>query len=507
MAGVYDATSQSLNVYLNGQLDNGPLVGTITSTQQNSAGNVLVGQRSSGGFNFVGGIDNVRLYSRALTPSEIQADMNAPLGSGGSSDPTPPTVSITAPAAGAQVSNIVTVTANAADNVGVVGVQFYVDGVANGPEDTTSPYALTWDTRTTPNGSHTLTARARDAAGNSTVSSGVTVNVANTNYFQNEILATNFNLPTSMKFLPDGRLLITELAGKIRVVPPPYTTPDPTPFLQLTNIGSAGVQQGIFDLALDPNFATNHYYYIFYTLGSPNVDRLSRFTANSTVTGTIAGSEFVFYQDPQIANAEHHGGAIMFGNDGKLYFTTGEHFDAAAAQDLSSPRGKIHRLNLDGTVPTDNPFYDGNGPHWDSIWAYGLRNPYRAFYDAPSGRMFIGDVGGNDYSTAKEEVEIGARGANYGWPNYEGPCPAPACTSPLHWWAHNGRDSAVTGGFVYHGSVFPAGYDGSYFFADYTQNWIRRLTLDANGNLTGVFNFEPMDGTCRRSIRRHRLSR
>jgi glucose/arabinose dehydrogenase/PKD repeat protein len=495
VTGVYDAASQSLNVYVNGQLDNGPLVGTITSTQQNSAGNVLVGQRSGGGFNFVGGIDNVRLYGRALTPSEIQADMNAPLGSGGSSDPTPPTVSITAPAAGTQVSNIVTVTANAADNVGVVGVQFYVDGVSNGPEDTTSPYALTWDTRTTPNGSHTLTARARDAAGNSTVSSGVTVNVANTNYFQNEILATNFNLPTSMKFLPDGRLLITELAGKIRVVPPPYTTPDPTPFLQLTNIGSAGVQQGIFDLALDPNFATNHYYYIFYTLGSPNVDRLSRFTANSTLTGTIAGSEFVFYQDPQIANAEHHGGAIMFGNDGKLYFTTGEHFDAAAAQDLSSPRGKIHRLNLDGTVPTDNPFYDGNGPHWDSIWAYGLRNPYRAFYDAPSGRMFIGDVGGNDYSTAKEEVEIGARGANYGWPNYEGPCPAPACTSPLNWWAHNGRDSAVTGGFVYHGSVFPAGYDGSYFFADYTQNWIRRLTLDANGNLTGVFNFEPMDGS------------
>jgi hypothetical protein len=109
--------------------------------------------------------------------------------------------------------------------------------------------------------------------------------------------------------------------------------------------------------------------------------------------------------------------------------------------------------------------------------------------------MFIGDVGGNDYSTAKEEVEIGARGANYGWPNYEGPCPAPACTSPLYWWAHNGRDSAVTGGFVYHGSAFPAGYDGSYFFADYTQNWIRRLTLDANGNLSGVTNFEPADGS------------
>ena len=95
-------------------------------------------------------------------------------------------------------------------------------------------------------------------------------------------------------------MLVVELAGKIKVLPPPYTTPDPTPFLQLTNIGSAGVQQGIYDIALDPNFNTNHYYYIFYTLGTPNVDRLSRFTANATLTGTVAGSEFVIYQDGEI---------------------------------------------------------------------------------------------------------------------------------------------------------------------------------------------------------------
>ena len=168
----------------------------------------------------------------------------------------------------------------------------------------------------------------------------------------------------------------------------------------------------------------------------------------------MAGSEVVLYEDPVNANAEHHGGAIMFGNDGKLYFTTGEHFDAGVAQNLASPRGKIHRINLDGTIPTDNPFYDGAGPNWDSIWAYGLRNPFRAFYDAPTGRMYIGDVGGNDYSTAKEEVNLGARGANYGWPDYEGYCSAP-CTTPLFAYPHNGRDSAVVSGFVYHGTAFP----------------------------------------------------
>jgi glucose/arabinose dehydrogenase/PKD repeat protein len=405
----------------------------------------------------------------------------------------PPTVAITSPANNAQVSGIINVTADASDNVGVAGVQFLVDGVNTGLEDTAAPYALAWDTRMVANGAHTLTARARDTAGNTTLSALVTVNVANVNSFQNEILATGFDLPTNLEFLPDGRMLVVELQGKIKVLPPPYTTPDPTLFLQLTNVGSAGVQQGIYDIVLDPNFADNHFYYVFYTAASPNRDRLSRFTANATNTGTVAGSEVVLYQDPQDASSEHHGGAVNFGNDGKLYFTTGEHFDSAAAQLLSSPRGKLHRINSDGTVPTDNPFYDGTGPNVDSIWARGLRNPFRAFYDAPSGRLLIADVGGNNNSTSKEEVNLGAAGANYGWPNSEGPCAAP-CTSPIYSYQHNGRDASITGGFVYHGTQFPSTYQGSYFFADYTQNWIRRLTFDSSGNVTGVFNFEPADG-------------
>jgi len=408
-------------------------------------------------------------------------------------DPIPPQVAITFPQNNAQVSDIINVTADASDNVGVIGVQFTVDGANVGVEDVNPPYSLAWDTRTASNGAHTLAARARDLY-NATLSAPITVNVANTSYFQNEILATGFDLPTNIEFLPDGRMLVVELEGTIKILPAPYTQPDPTPFLQLANVGSAGVQQGIYDLALDPNFATNHYYYVFYTAGSPNRDRVSRLTANASNTGTIAGSELILYQDPQTAHAEHHGGALNFGNDGKLYFTTGEHFNAADAQLLSSPRGKIHRVNPDGTVPTDNPFYDGSGPNWDSIWALGLRNPFRAYYDVPTGRLFIGDVGGNDYSTAKEEVNLGVPGANYGWPNSEGNCSAP-CTSPIYFYPHNGRDASITGGFVYHGTQFPGNYQGNYFFADYGQNWIRRLTFDSNGNVNGVFNFEPADGT------------
>jgi glucose/arabinose dehydrogenase/chitodextrinase len=408
-------------------------------------------------------------------------------------DTSGPTVAITAPTNNAEVVDIVNVTADASDNVGVAGVQFLVDGVNNGVEDTTAPYVLAWDSRGVSNGAHTLTARARDAAGNSTLSAAVTVNVVNTNQFQNEVLATGFNLPTSIEFMPDGRMLVAELNGVIKVMSPPYTQVSPTPFLQIANIANTGVQQGIFDIALDPNFTSNHYYYVFFTANSPNRDRLSRFTANASLTGTVAGSELMLYEDPQTASDEHHGGAVFFDNAGKLFFTTGDHFQGTPSQQLTSPRGKLHRINSDGNVPTDNPFYDGTGPNVDSIWALGLRNPFRASYDAVTDRIYIGDVGGNDPATAKEEINLGARGANYGWPNNEGNCSAP-CTSPIYFYPHNGRDASVTAGFVYRGSQYPSNFQGSFFYGDYGQNWIKRLTFDGSGNVTGSLNFEPPNG-------------
>ncbi len=413
-------------------------------------------------------------------------------------DTTPPTVAITAPTG--TVSGTVTITANATDNAGVAGVQFLVDNNPLAAEDTTSPYSVSFNTTTVTNGTHTLTALARDINGNTALSAPVTINVANATAgsFENEVLATGLDLPTAIKFLPDGRMLVAELGGKIKVLPPPYTQPDPTPFLQLTNVGNADdgtvAQQGIYDLVLDPNFATNHFYYISYTAQTPNRDRLSRFTANATLTGTVPGSELIIYEDPQNADTEHHGGAINFGNDGKIYLTTGDHFQGTPAQDLRSPRGKVLRFNPDGTVPTDNPFFDGNGPNYDPVWALGLRNPYRAYYDAPTGRLLIGDVGGNVASTAIEELNVGVRGANYGWPNVEGVSGNPAFTNPLYSYTHNGRDAAITGGFVYHGTQFPSSYQDNYFFADYAQNTIKRLTFDANGQVNGVFNFEPANG-------------
>ena len=129
-----------------------------------------------------------------------------------------------------------------------------------------------------------------------------------------------------MAFLPNGDMWVGEIGGTIRRLLPPYTQIEPTPVLQITNIGNKFENQGLYNITLDPNFASNHNIYIFYTLGSPNHDRLSRFTVNNMLTGVIAGSEQVLYEDAGDSGADHHGGAIMFGNDGMLYVTTGEQF-------------------------------------------------------------------------------------------------------------------------------------------------------------------------------------
>src|SRR3970282_1145420 len=100
-------------------------------------------------------------------------------------------------------------------------------------------------------------------------------------------------------------------------------------------------------------------------------------------------------------------------------------------------QGKILRINADGTLPPDNPFYDGAGPNLDAIWALGLRNPFNISFDRQTGQLYIGDVG----NSLVEEVNLGSPGANYGWPTCEGPCTVPGMTNPLFSYPHAGRDA------------------------------------------------------------------
>jgi glucose/arabinose dehydrogenase len=316
--------------------------------------------------------------------------------------------------------------------------------------------------------------------------------------FINQTLIIGLNEPTAIEFLPDGSMLILERYGTIRIVEPGEITTNPTPFLQLTNINTEQGERGLTGIALDPNYETNGYFYLFYTSASPLRDRVSRFTA----TGLTAnpGSEVIIWQDNVAAGEWHHGGSVIVGNDNNLYISVGDHFENPNdAQNLTSYHGKLLRLGRNGEVPTNNPFYDGTGPNLDEIYALGLRNPFRISIDRLTGNIYIGDVGSNS-GVSIEELNLAAPGANYGWPICEGPtCNNPptlgSYTPPFYSYSHNGRDASITAGFVYRGSQFPPEYQGSFFYGDYTQNWIRRLVLDDGGSVSGDFSFEPEDGS------------
>jgi glucose/arabinose dehydrogenase/PKD repeat protein len=407
-------------------------------------------------------------------------------------DTTPPTVPLTSPIPESTASHVVSLAATASDDVGVQSVEFFRDGTTSLGVDTTAPYLGEWDSTTVSNGGHTLTAVARDAAGNQATSTGAPVTTTNP-AFVNEVVVPGITDATTIAFLPGGRMLIGKLSESILVVQPGANQPDPTPFLQLDG-SLVHDEQGPLDILPDPNFAENGFYYVFYTRGtsSGNHNRVSRFTASGN--GTIPGSEVPLWEDPENAGVGLMGGSLAFGADGKIYISHGEHFDPPDAQRLSSYRGKILRINIDGTIPTDNPFYDGGGPNRDEIWALGLRNPFRMSIDRVTGRMYIGDVGSGDHSVAIEELNVGIRGANYGWPVCEGSCGISGMTNPIYSYPHGGRDAAVIGGVVYRGSQFPTEYYGSYFFGDYVQHTVRRMKFDGNGNLSQVMSFWPADG-------------
>lgn len=284
---------------------------------------------------------------------------------------------------------------------------------------------------------------------------------------------------TAMALAPDGRFFVCEQGGSLRVIKGGALLT--APFVALT-VDSSG-ERGLLGVAFDPGFATNHHVYVYYTLpASPQRNRVSRFTASGDVAQP--GSELVILElDDLSAATNHNGGAIHFGPDGKLYVAVGDNANGANAQSLNTRLGKVLRLNPDGSIPADNPFYTQAAGVNRSIWALGLRNPFTFTFQRGAGRMFINDVG----QSAWEEINEGTAGANYGWPSSEGPphpSPDPAITYPLHSYGHGTGATtgcAITGGAFYDpASVsFPAESVGKYYFADYCSGWIRRFDPDA----------------------------
>jgi glucose/arabinose dehydrogenase len=282
--------------------------------------------------------------------------------------------------------------------------------------------------------------------------------------------------------------------------------------LTLDCVDSQG-ERGLLGIAFSPDYleagGASRYVYLFYSrritsAGTCSINgqaagvrnRVSRFLESG---GSLSGEE-VILPGPYLSGAtNHNGGTVRFANDGTLFISIGDNdtdsLSNPASRDLNDLRGKLLRVNPDGSIPDDNPFV-GDGGVLPEIWAWGLRNPYRFTFDDEIEAPVIADVGENTW----EAVYLGVAGADYGYPCVEGSTPFRNCdpdppdgsvTAPIFEYGHGSQTppvsgNSITGGPVYRHTAFPAEYDGAYFFGDYVDSWIRRGHFDETGQLVDV---------------------
>lgn len=218
--------------------------------------------------------------------------------------------------------------------------------------------------------------------------------------------------PWAMVFLPDGRLLVTERTGNLRVVT--QAGAKGAPIIGVPAVAAAG-QGGLLDVALDPNFAANSRVYLSFSepgTGSAAGTAVARgtLTIDASGNGSLSELTVIWRQAPKISgDTRHYGARMAFAPDGTLYITAGERHQGAPAQDLGGTLGKVVRINADGTIPADNPFVGTAGARTE-IWSRGHRNPYGLVF-ATDGRLFESEMG----PSGGDEFNLITRGANYGW--------------------------------------------------------------------------------------------
>ena len=230
-----------------------------------------------------------------------------------------------------------------------------------------------------------------------------------------ETLFTGLDVVWSIAFAPDGRMFLTEKAGRVRVASPEGNL-DPVPWLTLTNVSAEVRENGLNGLALHPQFPEEPWVYVMYTVDKPGDEVANRVSRFREVDGRGVDEEVLLDDLPGATT--HNGGRIRFGPDGMLYIGTGDARDRERAQRLDNLGGGILRITPDGAVPSDNPWPD------NPIWAYGMRNPLGIAFRPTDGALFVADHG----PTTEWEPRIGAfdelnlveRGRNYGWPRVVG---------------------------------------------------------------------------------------
>jgi putative heme-binding domain-containing protein len=296
--------------------------------------------------------------------------------------------------------------------------------------------------------------------------------------FVAQLLADGLTGCTAMDVAVDGRVFVCEQTGGLRIVKDGKLLAEPFAKLNVTSTW----ERGLIGVALDPDFPRTPHVYVCYVSGAPYPHHVvSRLSADGD--RAVSGSEVVLYEgddQSQLGGDKpdgHQGGAMHFGRDGKLYVAIGDQTAGAPAQRLDSLLGKILRLNPDGSIPTDNPFFGEARGKYRAIWALGLRNPFTFAVQQRTGRMFINDVGGRS-----EEINEGAAGANFGWPaNDHGPPTDSRFRGPAHYYP----TACISGGaFAPDDLAWPEPYRERYFFADFNHGFIRTLDPDRPADAT-----------------------
>ncbi|MBA3699219.1 MAG: PQQ-dependent sugar dehydrogenase [Planctomycetes bacterium] len=287
--------------------------------------------------------------------------------------------------------------------------------------------------------------------------------------------------PTTMTFAPDGRLFLCEKPGRVRVIKNGALLA--TPFADFTSVVDNTNERGLMSVCFDPSFSSNNWVYVYYTRkeGTRRFHRVGRYTASGDVA---SGGESVIIDLSDLGGAgNHNGGGLRFGQDGKLYISTGENANGANAQNTGNQLGKLLRINKDGSIPTDNPNYNnanytGNNR---AIVALGLRNAFTLAVQRTTGLLYVNDVGASYEEIHRYDTNVAPIHRNYGWSTIDGPIGSQTAPSgyanPVH--AYNTNKSAICGGDFYNplspgGDAFPSSYTGKYFFCDYT-GWIKYL--------------------------------
>ena len=244
--------------------------------------------------------------------------------------------------------------------------------------------------------------------------------------FRIDVLATGLDTPWGLAFLPDGRLLVTERAGRLRIIENGKLLPEPVKGLPEFWVRQDG---GLFDVILHPDYAKNGWIYLAYTETQPGYvgpppppGAQGRGSGPPSMTVVVRGrinqnNEWVDQQDIFRASAAlytvsnvHYGSRLLFDRQGHLFYSLGERGEMQNAQDLSNPLGKVHRVNDDGTIPKDNPFVNRPGAV-PSIWTYGHRNPQGLSWDPVTGLLWESEHG----PTGGDEINLLEKGKNYGW--------------------------------------------------------------------------------------------